>query len=332
MSGPSFSIVVPTFRRPDALRATLAALLELEYDRSRYEVIVVDDAADEMTARTVKQLAGQSVSLTLETQPHRGAASARNRGAQLASGDLLLFCDDDMIVEPSHLRMHVATRQRHGDVVVSAAWRFAPAVEAVLRKTPFGRYRIDLERRYQFEAAGMPLDSDHGCLLMPLLGAGNLALRRAAFWDVGGFDENFPVAGAEDQDFSVRARSAGFLLLLNTRIRCYQDDNRLTLRSYCAREERSAQTMPFMARKYPREFGEAPYVRRNSPISAADSPSLVTRKLLKEVLATDVSLRGIHGLVDVLETVHLPDRLLWPLYARLLGLHLFRGVRQTWRV
>jgi GT2 family glycosyltransferase len=332
MSGPSFSIIVPTFRRPDALRATLAALLALEYDRSRYEVIVVDDGADEMTARTVEQLAGQSVSLTLETQQHRGAACARNRGAQLASGDLLLFCDDDMIVEPSHLRMHLATRQRHGDVVVSAAWRFAPAVEAVLRKTPFGRYRIDLERRYQSEAGGTPLDSDHECLLMPLLGAGNLALRRAAFWDVGGFDENFPVAGAEDQDFSVRARSAGFPLLMNTRIRCFQDDNRITLRSYCAREERSAQTMPFMARKHPRQFGEAPYVRRNSPISAGDSPSLAARKMLKEVLATDVSLRGIHGLVDVLETVHLPDRLLWPFYARLLGLYLFRGVRQTWRV
>jgi hypothetical protein len=90
--------------------------------------------------------------------------------------------------------------------------------------------------------------------------------------------------------------------------------------------------MPFMARKYPREFGEAPYVRKNSPISAGDSPSLVAKKLLKEALATDVSMRRIHGLVDVLETVHLPDRLLWRLYARLLGLHLFRGVRQTWRL
>ena len=332
MNGPSFSIVVPTFRRPDALRATLVALLALDYDRSRYEVIVVDDGADEMTTRIVGELAVHGTSLTLETQDHRGAACARNRGARLASGDLVLFCDDDMIVDPSHLRMHLATRERHGDSLVSAAWQFAPAVEAALRKTPFGRYRIDLERRYQFEAGGTPVADDPGCRRMSLLGSGNLALRREAFWEVGGFDENFPVAGAEDQDFSVRARNAGLALLLDTKIRCFQDDNRITLRSYCAREERSAQTMPFMARKHPREFGEVPYVRENRPIARRDSPGLVAKKLVKQVLATKVSLRWIHRLADALEAVRVPDRLLWPLYARLLGLHLFRGFRQTWRV
>jgi glycosyltransferase involved in cell wall biosynthesis len=331
MSAPTFSIVVPTFRRPDALRTTLAALLALEYDRSRYEVIVVDDGADEMTAEVVDGFDGCGVSVALERQRQRGAASARNRGVGLASGDLVLFCDDDMVVEPSHLKMHLAPRRRHGDVLVSAAWQFAPGVEAALRETPFGRYRIDLERRYQFEAAGTPVDGDPGCLRMPLLGSGNLSLRREAFWELGGFDENFPVAGAEDQDFSVRARDAGFLLLLDTRIRCFQDDNRITLRSYCAREERSAQTMPFMARKYPGEFGEIPYVRENRPISRGDSPGLVAKKLLKEALAADLSLRGLHRLADVLEAIHVPDRLLWPLYARLLGLHLFRGFRQTWR-
>src|SRR5690348_8883374 len=128
MNEPTFSIVIPTFRRPNALRATLAALLALDYDRARYEVIVVDDGEDEMSARMVDGLAGHDVSLTLERQPQRGAASARNRGARLAGGDLVLFCDDDMVVEPSHLTMHLATRRRHGDVVVSAAWDFAPSV------------------------------------------------------------------------------------------------------------------------------------------------------------------------------------------------------------
>ena len=170
MSEPSFSIVVPTFRRPDALRATLEGLLALDYEQDCYEVIVVDDGADEITAQIVEGFGGQGVSVTLERQHQRGAACARNRGARVASGDLVLFCDDDMIVDPSHLRMHLATRQRHGDVLVSAAWQFAPAIETVLRKTPFGRYRIDLERRYQLEAAGEPLNGDPGCLRMPLLG------------------------------------------------------------------------------------------------------------------------------------------------------------------
>jgi GT2 family glycosyltransferase len=331
MSDPSFSIVVPTFRRPDGLRATLEGLLALDYEQDCYEVIVVDDAADEITAQMVEGFSDHGVSVTLERQRQRGAACARNRGARVASGELVLFCDDDMIVDPSHLRLHLAARQRHGDVLVSAAWQFAPAIETALRKTPFGRYRIDLERRYQYEAAGAPLNGDPKCLRMPLLGSGNLALRREAFWELGGFDEDFPVAGAEDQDFSVRARNRGFPLLLDTSIRCFQADNRITLRSYCAREERSAQTMPFMARKYPAEFGEVPYVSENRPVSAGDPPGLVAKKQLKALLATDLSLRCLHRLVDGFEAVHLPDWLLWPIYARLLGLHLFRGFRQTWR-
>ena len=44
---PTFSIVVPTFRRPDALEETLAAILRLDYRADRYQVIVVDDGADD---------------------------------------------------------------------------------------------------------------------------------------------------------------------------------------------------------------------------------------------------------------------------------------------
>ena len=86
MIEPSFSIVVPTFRRPETLRQTLAALLALDYERSRYEVIVTDDGADEATAEIVGRMQGRRVEIVLTAQHQRGAASARNRGAQLASG------------------------------------------------------------------------------------------------------------------------------------------------------------------------------------------------------------------------------------------------------
>ena len=330
MSDPHFSIVVPTFRRPDALRETLTALLALDYERDRYEVIVVDDGADEITAEIVNALWRQGLPLTLEAQHQRGAARARNCGARAASGELLLFCDDDILVEPSHLRLHSAARERHGDAVVNGTWEFAPAVIAALQTTTFGRYRIELERHFAQDAGGRPLDGHPGCLRMPLLGSWDLALRRDLFWELGGFDEAFPVAGAEDQDFSLRARAAGCLLLLDTGIRCLHNDNRLSLRSYCAREERSAQTMPFLARKYPKEFGEAAYVRENRPISRVDPPRLVTKKLLKWVLASGPVLESLHRLTDLLEAAHLPARPLRRFYATLLGLHLFRGFRRTW--
>lgn len=328
---PTFSIVVPTFRRPDALGETLAAILRLDYRNDRYEVIVVDDGADDETARVVKRLRGGGVELMLEAQPHRGAARARNRGARLATGEMLLFCDDDVILDPPYLRLQLSARERHGDAVISGTWRFSPTAIEALERSPFGRYRIALERGFREHTGGRPLDGDPCRLVMPLLGSGNLAVRRDRFWEIGGFDEDFPVAGAEDQDFSMRARAAGALLLLDTNIHCFHNDNRLTLREYCAREERSAQTMPYLARKYPTELSQTAYVRENCPIRAGDPPLLVMKKLIKAVLAGKAVLELLHRFVDLAEAAHGPERLLRRLYRTLLGIHLFRGFRQSWR-
>ena len=328
---PTFSIVVPTFRRPDALEETLGAMLRLDYPNDRCQVIVVDDGADDETITIVEGFRGQGLELTLEAQPQRGAARARNRGARLADGEMLLFCDDDMILEPSYLRLLVSATKRHGDAVISGAWHFSPTVMEALRRSPFGRYRIALERGFQEHTGGRPLDGAPGCLLMPLLGSGNLALRRDRFWEIGGFDEDFPVAGAEDQDFSIRARAAGALLLLDTNIRCLQNDNRLTLRDYCAREERSAETMPYLVRKYPSELSQLAYVRENRPIRTGDPPPLVLKKLVKLALAQEAVLEPLHRFVGLVEAAHGPERLLRRLYKMLLGIHLFRGFRRSWR-
>jgi GT2 family glycosyltransferase len=322
---------VPTFRRPAALRETLAALLALDYARGRYEVIVVDDGADEMTARLVDRLDDRGVSVTLATQYRRGAACARNEGARHAGGEWVLFCDDDVLVPPLHLLAHLATHGRHRDAVVAGACELAPAVVAALRATPFGRYQIALERRFAREALGEALDGDPGCLRMPLLSAADLSLRRELFWSIGGFDEDFPLAGAEDQDLSLRARAAGALLVMDTKIRCLHNDNRLSRRAYCEREERSASTMPVLVRKHPAELAETPYARENRPIEAVDPPLLMAKKLLKRVLATRPMLDALHGLAGAGEAARAPERLLRRLYSVLLGLHLFRGFRSTWQ-
>jgi cellulose synthase/poly-beta-1,6-N-acetylglucosamine synthase-like glycosyltransferase len=54
------SVVVPTYKRPDLLKRCLQALLSQDFDPSAYEVIVVDDAAEEETRRVVESLAQQA--------------------------------------------------------------------------------------------------------------------------------------------------------------------------------------------------------------------------------------------------------------------------------
>jgi GT2 family glycosyltransferase len=331
VTDPTFSIIVPTFRRPDVLEQTLTALVALDYRPDRYEVVVVDDGPDEITAKVVDQMRNARVSVTVIGQHRRGAACARNRGASLADGEWLLFCDDDIVAPRLHLQAHLAAHQRHATAVVAGRWELAPGVVAALRRTPFGRYRIDLERRFAEQARGEPLAGDPGRLRATLLSAANLSLRRDLFWGIGGFDEAFPLAGAEDQDLSLRARAAGALLILDTEIRCFHNDRYLTRRAYCERQERSANTMPFLVRKHPAEFGDLPYARENRPVQAGDPPMLVGKKVLKRLLATRPLLDGLHGLARTGEAVGAPEGLLRRLYTALFALHLFRGFRRSWR-
>ena len=330
MSDPTFSIIVPTFRRPDALRKTLTALLALDYPRDRYEVIVVDDGADDTTAKLVYAFGDRGVPVRLAAQLRRGAASARNRGARLARNDWLLFCDDDIITPPSHLAGHRDAHARHPHALVAGTFELAPSAVAVLRATPFGRYRIKLENQFLGEIHGESLDGDSDRVRVPGVSAANLSMRRDLFWTIGGFDEDFPLAGAEDQDLSLRARAADALLVLDRKIPCFHNDHYLSRRAYCGREERSARTTPFLVRKYPAQFDDVPYARENRPITADDPPRLVLKKLVKAALASRPLLELLHATARVGEAARAPEALLRRLYAGLLGLHLFRGFRQSW--
>jgi GT2 family glycosyltransferase len=324
----SFSIIVPTFRRPDALLKTLTALLALDYPAGRFEVVVVDDGADGGTARIVEQLGDRDILLRLESQRQRGAASARNRGARIASGELLLFCDDDMIAPPGLLREHLACHERHPTAAVAGCFEFAPELVETLMLTPFGRYRMSLEQRFLEEAQDDPLEDNPSCVQMRLLSAANLSMGKELFWSIGGFDEDFPLAGAEDQDLSIRARAAGVVLLLETRMCCIHNDQHLSLRAYCNREERSASTVAVLARKHPAVVGNLAYARANRPIDASDPLGLVTKKLIKSALATEPVLRVLHQLTLACESFGAPERLLRRLYTTLMGLHQFRGFRR----
>ena len=325
---PTFSVVMPTFRRPEALREALNALIAQDYPADRFEVIVVDDDGGQAGADAVGQLDSGEVSVTIMSQDRRGAATARNAGARAAQGDFLLFVDDDIVVSPDHLARHAATLLENPGALINGAWQFTPAVLEQLERTPFGRYRIRLERHYQEDALGTELRD--GIVEMPMLGSWDLAVARDVFWQIGGFDEAFPVAGAEDQDFSVRARREGCNLWLNTRVVCLHNDNRLDLRSYCDREQRSARTMPIIARKFPEAFGEVPYVTENRPIQRHDRPTLVVKKLVKACLAASPVLAILHRGIAVAEEARVPDAVLSRAYSLMLGLYLYRGFRMSW--
>src|SRR5829696_5239538 len=319
---PTYSIVIPTYKRPGALRLTLAAIAHLDYPTDKLQILVVDDGGEFETSRVVEEAEVGAVDLTYLSQENSGAATARNRGARAAEGELLLFCDDDILIDPNHLDLDRKTREQYAGALVNGALEFSGQAIETFQRSPFGRYRLRLDAMYQAEADGPLLEGSW--FAAEFLSACNLSIQKSAFWELGGFDEAFPYAGAEDQALSLEARAAGLPLVRNHEIRVRHNDQILSFRQFCAREERSAQTFVLLVDRYPNQAAR-PLFAENAPVSREDSRLSATKKLAKSLLSRKNVLRALHALVPPLERVA-PERALGSMYRLLLGLHIHRGV------
>lgn len=113
------SLIVPTRNRADTLRRCAPSYFAQELVD---EVIVVDDAGDDDTAAVLNECAAQQtgVDLRIVTNPQRlGASQSRNVGVALARNDLILFCDDDEMLESGYARLCLEKMREHEAAAVS---------------------------------------------------------------------------------------------------------------------------------------------------------------------------------------------------------------------
>lgn len=168
-----------------------------------HEVIIVD-----MSSTPIDQ-AASDIPLLIVPLPTSGLplASARNRGAEAASGRQLLFMDVDCIPR----RNLVASIQQSlttYDHLVCAEIRYLGANARTLTdETALDDASVAHPHRH-FPASGMRQESNAGLFWSLLFG-----IRRETFFRLGGFDESYEGYGAEDTDFGFRARDAGLPLM-----------------------------------------------------------------------------------------------------------------------
>jgi glycosyltransferase involved in cell wall biosynthesis len=176
MAGATSSIIVVTRDRPERLRDCLVLLREQSAD----ELLVVDDGSREADAVAA---AARAAGARLVRQEPAGVATARNAGVAHASGELLLFTDDDCV--PSAGWAAALAAQLHAGADVVAGPVFA------------GRDRA-LDTAWQLISDQLVEDREY------LLG-GNFGGRATALAAVP-FDSSFDGVGAEDRDWWARVR------------------------------------------------------------------------------------------------------------------------------
>lgn len=102
---PRASVIVAVYNGAATLGACLDSLLGLDYPADRVELLCVDNASTDGTARL---LASYGTRLRVSREMVRGPAAARNRGLAQATGEVVAFTDADCTVDRAWLRQLVA--------------------------------------------------------------------------------------------------------------------------------------------------------------------------------------------------------------------------------
>lgn len=200
MTGPRpfVSIVIATYNRAQLLRTALDAFEKLDFPRGSFELIVTDDGSTDNSAGVLAEYAARTpLQFNFATQPNRGPAAARNRGIQVARGELIAFTDDDCVVTPAWLTQLVQPFQD----------RTIGGVGGTLTGQSRGLVS-DYLNSHEVVASNL-----EGKMVPPFLITANACFRREALEDAGGFDENIRKPGGEDPDLSWRVAALGYRLV-----------------------------------------------------------------------------------------------------------------------
>lgn len=192
----TFSIVVPAFNEEKYLGICLQSLKNQDFPKNDYEIIVVDNASTDKTAKIARKfkacLAGRQVQLIKE--PKKGVVYARQAGFMNAKGKIICSTDSDCIVPKNWLKKINFSFNKNPHLVAVGGTFELINVDSFFKliiklSTPPGLF-VD-----QFLRAGAGLYGP------------NLAIKKSVFVKIGGFDTSL-IAG-EDIEITKRLRPLG---------------------------------------------------------------------------------------------------------------------------
>jgi GT2 family glycosyltransferase len=210
-----FSIVIPTYNRPERSQTCLKSLTCLDYPRDRFEVIVVDDGSAKPLESVLLPFK-EELNLQLIRQANAGPAAARNTGAASARGKFLVFTDDDCTLAPNWLTTLEAHFTTASDRIIGGK-----TINALPDNPYSSASQLIIDAVYAHYNA-IPENAR-------FFASNNLALSAESFRALGGFNPSF--LASEDRELCDRWLARGYKMLYVPEAQIYHAHN-LTLRSF----------------------------------------------------------------------------------------------------
>jgi GT2 family glycosyltransferase len=197
------SVIIPTRDRAEMLARCLDALAQARAPGGGFEVIVVDNGSRDDTVRRVEaEMARGRLPLRMIAEAREGPSSARNCGVAAAAGALVIFLDDDALVDGGWLEAFARAAAGHPRALMQGR---------VLPGFPGGRpvWLTDALAAFLGRVDEGPAPG----LLRGTMNSANMAVPRDLFVELGGFRSDLGPGGAgmgEDTEFGLRAAARGF--------------------------------------------------------------------------------------------------------------------------
>ena len=245
MSRPRFSVIIPSFNRLQTLERVLEGYELQTSEAPAFEVVVVDDGSTDGTDEFLASQQPSRYRLRFTTQDNGGPALARNRGLELATGDIVLFTGDDVEPVPSLLAEHERAHQAHGNplAIVLGSTRWSP--DAVQTATMRHIDGIGAQQfSYHFMKDGAEYDFRH-------FYTSNVSIRRTLLdREPCHFATDFPAAAFEDAELAYRLSLHGARIFYHPAAEAHHHHH-YTARGFFRRQVRCGEMAVLLFRKWP---------------------------------------------------------------------------------
>jgi O-antigen biosynthesis protein len=262
---PKVSVVICAYNAESTMAACLDSLRALRYPAT--EVVVVDDGSTDQTGAIADRYEGFHVI----HQENKGLSAARNVGMAASTGDIIAYTDSDCVVDPDWLHYLVATFLSSGLPAVGGPNLPPPEdsfVASCVAASPGGPLEVLLDDE---EAEHIP-----GC---------NMAFRREALEEIGGFDPVYRAAG-DDVDVCWRLQNLGYRIGWSPAAMVWHF-RRNTVKAYIGQQRGYGKAEALLYFRHPRRFNALGYARWRGRIYGGVSSILS--------LARPVVYGGVYG-------------------------------------
>ncbi len=238
---PKVSVIVCTYNGSRTLVQTLQALKSMSYPNS--EIIVVNDGSTDSVRELLDPFERDPLFNVIHKE-NGGLSRARNTGLWAAMGEIVVYIDDDAY-PGSHWLFYIAHHLMTTDHVAVGGPNIPPWGDGMIGEavahSPGGPNHVLYSDRV---AEHIP-----GC---------NMAFRREALLDVGGFDSQFRIAG-DDVDLCWRLQANGGVIGFHAGATVFHH-RRLQLRGYLRQQQNYGKAEAMLEQKWPDKYNKLGHI------------------------------------------------------------------------